>query len=130
VMDMTEALLALSRSTAGAVDLPSTVRWLVALLAPAAKADGRELRLDGSLASLGASSVDSSAARSAIGEALLAAIESGSKVACRANGATLDIFSEDDAPLTPPSSEVVAIVREVGIEIHAEPSALFITFPR
>jgi len=130
VMDMTEGLLALSRSTPGAVDVPSTVRWLVALLAPAARADGRDLRIDGSLASLGTSSVDSSAARSAIGAVLLAAIESGSKVACRAKGETLDVVSEDDAALTPPSGDIVAIVREVGIEIQAEPSALSITFPR
>lgn len=130
VMDMTEALLALSRGTPGAVDLASTARWLVALLAPAAKADGRALRIEGSLASLGTSPVDGSAARSAIASTLLSAIESGSTVVCRANGGALDIVGGDDAPLTPPSDEVMSIVREVGIEFHAEPSAISITFPR
>jgi signal transduction histidine kinase len=130
VMDMTEGLLALSRASQGNVDLASTVRWLVALLTPTATAEGRELRIDGSLASLGSSGVDGNAARLAVGSALVAAIESGTKVVCRARGATLDIVGEGDEPLATPSDDVLAAVREVGIELHAEPSALSITFPR
>ncbi len=127
VMDMTEALLALSRSVEGAVDLAATVRWLVALLAPAATVDGRELRIDGPLGSLGTSSVDSSAARVAIAATLLGAIESASGVVCRARGASLEITGEG---VSLPSDELVAAVKEIGIEFHAEPSAISITFPR
>jgi signal transduction histidine kinase len=130
VMDMTEGLLALSRATPGAVDLPSTVRWLVALVAPAAQADGRELRIEGSLASLGASPVESSAARSAIASALLSATESASKVVCRAKGEVLEITGENGERLAPPPHELLSVIREVGIELHAESSAISITFPR
>lgn len=129
VMDMTEALLALSRGVEGAVDLAATTRWLVALLAPAAKVDGRELRIDGSLESLGRSPVEGSAARVAIAAALLGAIESASNVVCRANGGSVEIVSEGGV-LAAPSDDVVAAVREVGIEFHAEPSAISIAFPR
>jgi signal transduction histidine kinase len=129
VMDMTEALLALSRAVVGEVDLAATLRWLVALLAPAAKADGRELRIDGPLGSLGASPVDGSAARAAIAAVLLGAIESATSIVCRANGTSIAISAES-GDLEMPGDDVVTAVREVGIELHAEPSAISITFPR
>jgi hypothetical protein len=130
VMDMTEALLALSRPADGPVDLGATTRWLVALLAPPARQEGRTLRLAGSLDSLGTSSIDPSAVRAAIASALLAAGESSSAVAVRADGATLIVQSESDAVLAPVPGDLLAAVREVGIEYHAEPSAISITFPR
>lgn len=130
VMDMTEALLALSRAVDGAVDLAATLRWLVALLAPAAKVDGRELRIDGPLGSLGRSPVDGSAARAAIAVALLAAMETASPVICRANGEAIEIVTEGGERPASPNEDAVAAVREVGIEFHAEPAAICITFPR
>jgi len=130
VMDMTEALLALSRGVEGSVDLAATLRWLVALLAPVAKVEGRELRIDGPLGSLGASPVDASAARAAIAAALLGAMESSHEVTCRANGEAIDIISGRGEQIVGPAEEVITAVREVGIEFHAEPSAISITFPR
>jgi hypothetical protein len=130
VIDMTEALLALSRGVDGAIDLAATTRWLVALLAPVARVNGRGLRIEGSLESLGRSPVDASAARVAVAAALLGAIESASSVVCRANGESIDIVSEGGDPLCAPGDDVVSTVREVGIEFHAEPSAISITFPR
>lgn len=129
VMDMTEALLALSRATQGSVELASTVQWIVALLAPVAKVDGGELRIDGSLSSLGTSPVDGSAARLAIASVLLAAMESASRVVCRANGGVLNVVNEAGESLALPPDDVIAAVREIGIEFHAEPSAISITFP-
>jgi signal transduction histidine kinase len=130
VMDMTEALLALSRAVEGPVDLAATLRWLVALLAPAAKADGSALRIDGTLTSLGKSPVESSAARVAIAAALLGAIESAPSVVCRAKDAAIEIAGEGGEQVQAPNDDVVSAVREVGIEIRAEPSAISITFPR
>ena len=130
VMDMTEALLALSRGVEGAVDLAATLRWLVALLAPVAKVEGHELRIDGPLGSLGAALVDAGAARAAIAAALLGGIASSSEVICRANGEAIDIVSGSGEQLVGPGDDVIAAVREVGIEFHAEPSAISITFPR
>jgi hypothetical protein len=129
VMDMTEALLALSRATQGSVELASTVQWIVALLAPVAKVDGGELRVDGSLSSLGTSPVDGSGARLAIASVLLCAIESASPVVCRANGAGLNVVNAVGGSLALPPDDVIAAVREIGIEFHAEPSAISITFP-
>jgi hypothetical protein len=132
VMDMTEALLGLSRAAHRPVDLPKTVSWLVALLAPAVKADGRTLRVDGPLGGLGTTSADGNAVRLAVGAALLASTESCGTVVCTAEGNTLRLrcegSGEGEAPA--PGDDVVAAVREVGIEMRAEPSAIAITFPR
>lgn len=130
VMDMTEALLALSRAADGAVDVAKTVQWLVALLAPAAKADGRSLGIDGSLAGLGTTSADASAARLAIGSALLAAGEAWSAVVCRASNAQLIVDGGDGTAVATVADDVVAALKETGIEVLAEGSAISVTFPR
>lgn len=129
VMDMTDALLALSRTTDSAADVAATVRWMVALLGPAARADGGELRIEGPLGSLGTSSAEARAVRLAIGAALLSALDSAASVVCRANGAVLEIDAQSAGNLAMPAAEVVAAVKEVHIEFHAEPSAISITFP-
>jgi signal transduction histidine kinase len=130
VMDMTEALLALSRATQGRVDTGATTRWLVALLAPAAKADGRELRIEGSLETVGTTSADGSASRLAIGATLLAAVESSQSVVCRATDDRLQITSADGTAVATVSDDVLTALKDVGIEIQAERSAISITFPR
>jgi signal transduction histidine kinase len=130
VMDMTEALLALSRATQGRLDIGATTRWLVALLAPAAKADGRELRIEGSLETVGATSADGSAARLAIGATLLAATESSQVVVCRATDDRLQITSGDGTAVATASDDVLTALKDVGIEIQAERSAISIAFPR
>jgi signal transduction histidine kinase len=130
VMDMTDALLALSRAEQGPVDLASTVKWLVHLLAPAAKADGRELGIDGSLAGLGTTSADGSAVRLAVAATLLASLDSCNRIVCRASGADLQVVNDGGGPAPTPGDDVVAAVRDAGITIQADPPAVSIIFPR
>lgn len=130
VMDLTEALLALSRPASGPVDVAATVKWLVHLLAPAARADGRELRIEGSLDGLGTTSADGSAVRLAIAATLLASLDSCNTVACRASGAQLQVTTERDEPPPSPGDDVVAAVRDAGIAIQPDAPAVSITFPR
>jgi hypothetical protein len=48
-------------------------------------------------------------------------------VTCRESGGALQIAGE---ALRSPPAEVVAAVKDAGIEIQAEPSAISISFPR
>jgi signal transduction histidine kinase len=130
VMDMTEALLALSRAAQSAVDVSATVKWLVQLLAPAAKADGRELRIEGSLAGLGTTSADGNAVRLAVAATLLASLDSCNEIVCRASGAELQVTNDGGGPAPTPGDDVVAAVRDAGITIQADPPAVSIIFPR
>jgi len=129
VMDMAEALLALSRAASGAADLSATTMQFVALLAPVAKADGRVLRVDGTLESIARSSCDATAARLAIGTALLAASDAAGHVVCRAVGQTLIVESEGGELSARLPDDVVSALKDAGIELQAEPSAISITFP-
>jgi signal transduction histidine kinase len=130
VMDMTEALLALSRAARAPIDVAATVQWFVQLLAPVARADGRELRVDGSLEGLGTTSADGSAVRLAVGATLLASLDSCNTIVCRASGAQLLVTNEGDEPPPIPGDDVVAAVRDAGIAIQADPPVVSITFPR
>lgn len=130
VMDMAEAVLALSRPASGATDVSTTTAQFIALLAPVAKADERSLRIDGTLEAIAQTSCDASAARLAIGAVLLAATESAANVVCHAHGTALVVAREGEESLASPSDDVVAALRDAGVEIQAEPSAISITFPR
>lgn len=130
VIAMTEAMLALSRSAKGPVDVGTTVRRIEALLGPAARADGRQLRIDGTLEAIGATSADGSAVRLAIGAAMLAAIESSADARCSERGRALRIDMHDGSRAQLLAGDVVAAAREAGIEIQAERSAISISFPR
>lgn len=126
VIAMTEALLTLARSSKGPVDIGATTRQLVMLLAPAAKADGRTLTIDGSLEGLGTTSADASSARLAIGGCLLAAA-AAPRAVCTVNGSALRISGDD---LHSPGDELVAAAKDAGIDIQTEPHAISISFPR
>jgi signal transduction histidine kinase len=130
VIDMTEALLALSRAPSGGADVGVTVRRLRALLAPVAAADGKSLELGSAVDELGTSSADSSAVRLAIGAALSVAIESASEVRCAAADGVLRVEISDGGVLLPLDEEIVSAARRANIEIRAEPSAISISFPR
>lgn len=128
VMEMTEALLALAR-TPERVEVGRTARQLGALLVPVARVEGRELVIEGSVDTLGATTADANAVRAAIGLSLLAALESAPRVACRVAADALQLVAKE-GEVGGLSEDARAIVREAGIEVQAERSAISITFPR
>lgn len=129
VMDMTEGLLALSRATSGPVDAGVTVRRLAALLIPVARADSKELTIDRSVDSFGVVSADGRAVRLALGSAMFAAVDAGTAASVRAANGAIEVAVEGGS-FTPLADEVVAALKDAGIEMQAEPSAITITFPR
>lgn len=134
VIDMSAALLVLAREPRSPVEIASTLRNVVTLLERSAKADGRALELEGSLDDLGATSAEGNAARLAIAECLLAAIDSSPHVVAGAvaddAGVTVKIESRGGAELRQPDRAVVDALRDAGIRIQAVPSAISISFPR
>ncbi|MEO6878119.1 MAG: hypothetical protein ABI205_06525 [Gemmatimonadaceae bacterium] len=132
---LTEAVLALARALREPVELGLLIERFGALLVPAARADGRRLVLDDSLHELGVTSAKANAVRLAIGGCLLAAIEQSMTVRCTA-GSTATVSessiridgSDGDALVV--DAELVAAAAGAGVQIVAEASALFISFPR
>jgi hypothetical protein len=129
VMDMTEALLALTREGKGPVDIGGTTRRFEALLGPAARADGGSLSIDGSLEELGTSAAPATAVRLAIGASLLAAVNASQTATCRASAHRLVIECGEGASAMP-ADEIVAALKDADIDIQAEPSAISISFPK
>ncbi len=132
---MTEAVLALARALREPVELGLLVGRFGALLVPAARADGRSLVLDDSLNELGVTSARPDAVRLAIGGCLLAAIEQSTAVRCTARATaavsapSMRIDGSDGDALVV-DAELVAAAAGAGVQIVAEASALFISFPR
>jgi hypothetical protein len=129
VMDMTDGLLALSRAPKGAIEGAKITRQFAALLGPVAKVDGRELVVDRSVESVGIIAIEGRAVQLAIGSVMLAAIESAQQVVCRGRPGVVELGSTDGRLSAPPEDVVVAL-KEVGIEVRADQSAISITFPR
>jgi signal transduction histidine kinase len=133
VIDMTEALLYLSRAARTRVELGVLVSRCGALLAPAARADGRSLAIDAAISDLGVTSAYGNAARLAVGGSLLAAIESSGDVRCGAkddgNAIAIRIEGCDGSALIA-SQEIVDAAATAGIQIVAESSVISISFPR
>ena len=133
VIAMSEALLWLVRELRGPVAIATVVDRIEALLGPAVRADGRRLETDESLNQLVATSADSNAVRLAIGGCLLAAVEKSVHARCTAGddagGPAVLIESRDGAALATDETLVTAVA-SAGIRITAEPTAIFIRFPR
>ncbi len=131
VVAMTDAILWLGRAASAPVDISTVVYRLDALLGPAARADGRQLELEPSLADLGTTSADGNAVRLAVGGCLIAAVESSTHTRCCAEGKEggIRIESCDGAALATQRGLVDAVA-SAGIRIQAEPSAIIIHFPR
>jgi hypothetical protein len=133
VISMSEALLWLVREPRGSVAIGTVVDHIEALLAPAVRADGRRLETDESLNQLGATSAEVNAVRLAIGGCLLAAVETSIHTRCVAEedpgGPAIRIESRDGATLAT-DKRLVDAVANAGVRITAEPSAIFIRFPR
>jgi signal transduction histidine kinase len=132
VIGMTEALLSLARPAAEPVDVGLVVRRLGALLAPAARADEKRLDLEGSFEGLGVTSAGGSAVRLALGGGLLAALEASAEVRCTAPPGEILGVRIDATPGSTVAidDDIIAAVTAAGIRVTAEPSAIFISFPR
>lgn len=132
---MTEGVLSLSREAHEPVDLGLLLARVGALLVPAARADGHSLVLDDSVTELGVTTANGNAVRLAVGGSLLAAIERSSAVRCSgaalpaASGPSIRIDGGDGAALAV-DQEIVMAAADAGIQIVAESSAIFISFPR
>jgi len=140
VIELAEALLALSRPARQPVDVGRSLLMMSSLLSPAARADGRELRVDPTLSDVGLTSANGNAARVAIGASLLAAVDASPQV--EVDEAT--DFPHDIEPSVRPvtvrvklgkhqariASEVMTAVGAEGIQILTEPSVIYISFPR
>jgi signal transduction histidine kinase len=133
VIEMTDALLGLARTSGAPTDVAQAVRRIVALLGPAARAEGKEVEVDSALDLLGTTTASGTAVRLAVGEALLAALDRATRVRCVAHGkgdarplriesAEGEAFAIDDA--------ITTLVGGEGIHIEAESSAMVISFPR
>ncbi len=133
VIDMTAALLWIARPVGQPVELVRVVGHLDALLAPAARADSRRLAAHGSFADLGTTSANGQAVRLAIGACLLAAgsasVDVQYQAVVDADLPTIRIESGDGAALEVPG-DIASTVADAGIQIRAESSAIFISFPR
>ncbi len=133
VIVMSDALLMLARTVRTPVELAPVLKHMGALLAPAARADGRQLDMDGTLDGLGITSANGDAVRLAIGSSLLAGIEGSTHVRCTAADSSevpaLRIESCDGKPLAVVGAVVVAAA-EAEIRITVESSAISISFPR
>jgi len=135
VIAMTDALLTLARPSREPVDVGLAIRRIGALLASSARADGRTLEFEGSMDGLGTTSAPGNTARMALAVALLAALDASMHVVCSAAGsgeaAVLVVRIEcRDGAVAPLDADAVAVAAEQGVELHAESSAISISFPR
>ena len=131
VIVMTEALLALSRPAREPVELALLVRRLEAVVAPAARAEGRSLTIAEPIDAVGATTTSPNAVRLALGAMLLRATQEASRVTCRAeisDGPRLRLEADNGEQLTLDPA-VAAAVAEVGIRILATGRGITIAFP-
>jgi len=135
VIELTEALLGLSRPAREPVEIATETKRVVTLLAAAARADCRRLHVDDvpALNSLGITSAPGSAVRVAVCECLLAAVDASAKIKCTApvgaSAPTILIAAPDGETISLPS-DLVAVAAESGIDIQVDASAISISFPR
>ena len=135
VIALSEALLGLTRPAREPVELGVEVQRIIILLGAAARADGRQLAIDDPPAfnGLGVTSAAGSAVRLAICESMLAAVDASAEVHCTAfaerASATIRVEAGEGNTLVIDEGLVVA-VKEAGIHIQVERSAISISFPR
>ena len=134
VIELTEALLGLSRPAREPVEIATETKRIVTLLSAAARADGRRLTIDdvATLNGVGTTSAPGSALRFVVCECLLAAVEASVKTRCAAltDAASPAIRIETlNGDTTSLPSDLVAVAAEWGIDVQLEPSAISISFP-
>jgi hypothetical protein len=135
VIETTEALLALARSARTPVEVARVTRHVHALLAPAARSQGKRFELSGPLDGLGATSAGASAARLAVAASAMAATDAWSHVVCRVAGDDSDGILRFESRDAEPAAccidgAIVDAVGRSGIRIQVDGSTISITFPR
>jgi hypothetical protein len=133
VVAMNEALLALTRRPRDLVDVVATAQQLVALLGPAARAEGGSLEIAGAPPGGGsATGAPAVAVRLVLAAAMLRALEQRAAATCRVEGADGMVIRVECADgsaieLDPRVAEVAA---DAGIGIEGGPGGLSLAFPR
>lgn len=135
VVEMTEALLALSRAPRESLDVFETVHSFASLLAPSARAEGGSLRVESPSRELspGAVGTNGIVVRVVIGAVLLAALESKGDIRCRVDAGEDTIVSiecaDAEGPLTL-AADVYAVAVEWGVRVQQEGQSFSLIFPR
>jgi signal transduction histidine kinase len=135
VIELTEALLGLARASREPTEIATETKRIVTLLAAAARADSRRLRIEdvATLNGLGVTSASGSAVRVTICECLLAAVDASTNIKCTALvdavGPAIRIDTPDGETVLLPS-DLVATAAEYGIDIQVDQAAISISFPR
>jgi hypothetical protein len=133
VITVTEALLSLVRPAADPVHIAVIVKHIETLIAPAARADGKAVEVEGHFEDLGTTSARGNAVRLAVGASMLAAVDAAPRVRCTAvEGAPWPTlrFDVDGASSFVVDPAVVDATGDEGISIQAGSDAISITFPR
>jgi signal transduction histidine kinase len=133
VITLTEALLSLVRPAADPVYIAVIVKHIETLIAPAARADGKTVEVEGHFEDLGTTSARGNAVRLAVGASMLAAVDAAPRVRCTAvEGAARPTvrFDVDGASSFVVDAAVVHATGDAGISIQAGSDAISITFPR
>ena len=131
VIAMTESLLALSRPAREPVELAALIRRFEAVVAPAARAEGRSLTIEEPIEAIGTTATAANAVRLALGATLLRATQEANGVTCRAengNGQRLRLDADTGEQLTLDPA-VVSALRNAGIHMMAEGTGITIAFP-
>jgi signal transduction histidine kinase len=131
VIVMTEALLALTRPARAPVELPTLVRRFEAIVAPAARAEGRSLEIAEPIDHMGTTMSAPNAVRLVLGTMLLRATQEAGRVTCRTQPGEerqLRLEAQDGERLTVDAA-VAAAVAAFGIRILATGEGITITFP-
>lgn len=135
VVDMTEALLALTRAPREPLDVFETVQAFASLLTPSARAEGSSLRVEAPSREVGARTLRTpgNVVRAVIGAALLAALASRGDVRCRIEAGEETIVSiecaDAELPLTL-APDVLAVAAAGAVRVQQESGSLSLIFPR
>lgn len=137
VVEMSEALLTLTRAPRDPLDLTETIERFVSLLSPSARADGCSLRLEGVTRETTAVAVRApgNIVRLVLGAALLSALARKGDIRVKVDvgdDVVVHIESADAEGAGPLhlSADVSAAADVAAIRVHAERQSISLTFPR
>jgi hypothetical protein len=131
---MNEALLALARRPRDVVDVLATAHQLVALLGPAARSDGGELKIADGRSNGGgdATSAPAVAVRLVLAAVMLRALDKRAGATCRVeagDGMVIRVECADGTGLELDPA-VARVAGEAGIRVDVSPGGLSLAFPR
>jgi hypothetical protein len=133
LLEMNEALLALTRRPREVIDVVATAKHLAALLGPAARAEGGALEVAGAPTGVGgATSAPAAVVRLVLACAMLRALERRTATTCRVDagdGMVIRVECADGSAieLDPQIAEVAA---DAGIRVDSGGGSLSLAFPR